>query len=162
MFEESNIEDVEQDENNDEVTSLTAEPPETLEEAGFEGFGIGDADTAEGQARRAEEAHFEEVREDSDKVEEGFLGEEVKELQEEVEDLDDLPTPSEAELGELCRVPSEGQFQFCELVDDDSSELIGFLEEEESDENDVGDITEGVSILEEIESEFDSLTGGEE
>lgn len=124
MFEDSNVEDVEQSENN---------------EVRFEEYGIGDADTAEGQARRAEEA---------------FLEEEINELQEEVEDLEPLPTPSEAELGELCRVPSEGQFQFCELVDEDSPELIGFLEEEEDDDEDL-------SILEEIESEFEDLTEGE-
>jgi hypothetical protein len=123
MTDEANIEDVEQSENN-EVRSLTEEPPSSLEEAGFEGFGIGDADTAEGQARRAEEAHFGEVEEDTDKV-----ADVISDLEEQVEDLPPLPTAEEAEMGELCRVPSEGQFQFCELVDNDTPTLIGAFEE---------------------------------
>jgi len=32
-------------------------------------------------------------------------------------------------LGELCGVPSEGQFANCELVDDDTADLIGFITE---------------------------------
>jgi hypothetical protein len=157
MTEESNIEDVAQSENN-EVRSLTEEPPSTIEEA------IGDADTAEGQARRAEEAHFGEV--EADKVAEGEFTEAVKEfegwldsqledLEEEVEDLPPLPTTKEAEMGELCRVPSEGQFEECELLEDDDGDLIEFITE-----GDVNDTTEG-GILEEIENEVLEITGGE-
>ena len=78
MSEESNIEDVAQSETT---------------EANFEGYGIGDADTAEGQARRAEEAHLKEMMED---------------LHKKAEELPELPTEEEAEMGELCK-STEGE-----------------------------------------------------
>ena len=109
MFENSNIEDVAQSENNEADVSLTAKPPETLEEA------IGDADTAEGQARRAEEAFFE-----------GRSDNPLSQLAEDVEDLPPLPSAKEAKLGELCRVP-KGQFDECELIEEGTGDLIGFL-----------------------------------
>lgn len=46
----------------------------------------------------------------------------------EVEDLEPLPTPEEAELGELCRVP-ETQFENCNLLSEEKGELVGFIAE---------------------------------
>jgi len=108
MSYEGNIEDVEQFETN---------------EVRFEGYGIRDADTAEGQARRAEEAHFEEVSRETDK----------------------------GPLGGLDRVPSEGQFQFCELVDTDSGDLIGFITE--------GDTPKGATD-QEVREAIEAVEGG--
>jgi hypothetical protein len=129
MTDEANIEDVASTANDfseatsEEVQRAAFEESDTPTSlmAGVEDHGIGDADTVKGQARRAEEVHLEEMREDSDKVE-GWDTPEV-------EDLEPLPTPSEAELGELCRVP-ETQFEELELVDNDTPALIGVLEEE--------------------------------
>jgi hypothetical protein len=90
MNDESNIEDVEQDVKTD------FEPQ------------IGDLDTAEGQARRAEEAHLEEMWE-TDNPAEG---------------LEDLPPADEAQLGELCRTPEGGQFEGCSLLGGKSGDLI--------------------------------------
>lgn len=97
MTEHNHSEAVEQIETN-EVRSLTAEPPETLEEAGFD---------------------IEE--EGTDKV-----AEEIEPLEKQVEDLPPLPTAKEAEFGELHR-PRRGQFEGCKLVDEGSSDLIGFI-----------------------------------
>lgn len=116
MNDEANIEDVEQSETN-EVRSLTEEPPESLEEAGFdeEKWGISDADTDKG------------VEEDPiETLEEG-----IRKLEETVEELPPLPTVEEAELGELARKVPKTQFGSCELVDNDTPDLIGVLEEEE-------------------------------
>lgn len=150
MNDEANIEDVEQSETNEERysdTSLTAEPPESLEAMGFD---IGDADTAEGQARRAEEAHFEEVRGNSDKVGEGDSEDSILEqIEAEVEDLDPLPTPEEAQLGELCRTTEGGQFEGLSLVDDQTSDLIGVLEEETPKGATDQEVREAVEAVEE-------------
>jgi len=130
MSEESNVEDVAQSENTEEVRSLTEEPPETLEEAEFN---IGDVDTAEGQARRAEEAaDLEPPEENSDKgVEADPIEDQIADLKETVEDLPPLPTEEEAEMGQLFRTTPKTQFGNCELVDNDTPDLIGVLEEEE-------------------------------
>lgn len=61
----------------------------------------------------------------------GILGDieaEFKELSEMAEDLPPLPTEEEAELGELCRV-RRTQFDDCELVDDETPDLIGAITE---------------------------------
>lgn len=50
----------------------------------------------------------------------------IEDLAEQVEDLPPLPTAEEAEFGELHR---RGQFDQCELVDDEAGGLIEFITE---------------------------------
>jgi hypothetical protein len=49
-------------------------------------------------------------------------------LNEQIEDLPDLPTADEAQLGELCKTPTT-QFDQCKLVDEGTGDLIEALEE---------------------------------
>lgn len=89
-------------------------------------------------------------------------------LDEQVEDLPDLPTPDEAELGQLYKVP-EGQFTNCQLVDDTTKVAIDYLEEDElpspegATDEEVRRAVEAEerTILEQIEFEFSNLTEGE-
>jgi SMC interacting uncharacterized protein involved in chromosome segregation len=79
----------------------------------------------------------------------------VAELRDDVEEMDPLPTPDEAELGELCRQRGV-QFKDCELVNDETKSLVSHLDkvaEQEDEEDDEG------SILEDIEAEFEGLGG---
>jgi len=70
-------------------------------------------------------------------------------LEAKVADLDPLPTPSEAELGELCRTPSGGQFDQCELVDNTTANLIGaILREDEIPEASDEDVREAIEAFE--------------
>lgn len=67
---------------------------------------IGDADTAEGQARRAEEAFIDQLEEDDESMTETYNpDEELWSTEELADELPELPTPEEAELGELCQYP---------------------------------------------------------
>lgn len=47
-------------------------------------------------------------------------------LQDLEDDLEELPTEEEADLGELCR-PKKGQFEGCDLVDDQTADLLGSI-----------------------------------
>jgi hypothetical protein len=62
-------------------------------------------------------------------TENGILDSIEAEIEEALEDADPLPTPEEAELGELCRTEEAPQFRNCELVDSETKSLIEALEE---------------------------------
>lgn len=54
---------------------------------------------------------------------EAFLKSQIEDLKLEVEEMEDLPTPEEAEMGELARTP-RSQFEDCELIDENTKGLI--------------------------------------
>jgi hypothetical protein len=48
----------------------------------------------------------------------------IEELEADVEDMEPLPTPSEADLGELCRTEGSIQFEGCSLLEGVDGEAI--------------------------------------